>query len=67
MVYFEDYEEEVEEENYVNLISFEMKGEEGYGFTFASIFLYLCMHKEDLKNNDFSNVTAIVMDRDGMS
>lgn len=46
--------------NYVNLISFEMKGHEGYGFSSNGAHLYLCIDKEDLKNNDFSNVIALV-------
>lgn len=46
--------------NYVNLISFEMKGDEGYGFSSNGAHLYLCMHKEDLKNNNFEKIISII-------
>ncbi len=49
-----------ESTNYVNLISFEMKGEDGYGFSRNGAHLYLCMHKEDLKNKDFSKIINVV-------
>ncbi|WP_103072551.1 DUF1963 domain-containing protein [Aquimarina sediminis] len=47
-------------ENYVNLISFEMKGHEGYGFNANGAHLYLCLDKEDLENGNLNNITAIV-------
>ena len=49
-----------ESENYVNLISFEMKARQGYGFSDNGAHIYLCIHKEDLKNADFGKVIAIV-------
>lgn len=54
------HEDEDMSENYINLISFEMKGHEGYGFSTNGAHLYLCMDKEDLKKADFSKVVTIV-------
>ncbi|NMH88859.1 DUF1963 domain-containing protein [Flavivirga algicola] len=53
----EDYKES---ENYVNLISFEMKNREGYGFSDNGAHLYLCIHKKDLKNKEFEKTIFIV-------
>ncbi|WP_271766304.1 DUF1963 domain-containing protein [Aquimarina algiphila] len=47
-------------DQYINLISFEMKGHEGYGFSANGAHLYLCIDKDDLKNNDFSKIVALV-------
>ncbi|TPN83406.1 DUF1963 domain-containing protein [Aquimarina algicola] len=47
-------------ENYINLISFEMRGKYGYGFSMNGAHLYLCMHQKDLANLDFKNTIAIV-------
>ncbi len=49
-----------ERENYVNLMSFEMKERDGYGFSDDGAHLYLCIHKDDLKNKAFSKTVCIV-------
>lgn len=49
-----------EQENYVNLISFEMKNREGHGFSDNGAHLYLCIHKEDLKKKEFERTIFIV-------
>ncbi len=49
-----------ESKSYVNLFSFEMKNRKGYGFSDNGAHLYLCIHKEDLKNKEFEKTIFIV-------
>ena len=62
LYYGEDYNdfENSETHNYVNLISFEMQGRKGYGFSSNGAHLYLCMHQEDLKNKAFDKIITII-------